>query len=207
MGYNIAIAHGEPLVRAGLESALAAREHFAVSTLTAERIVRGADLESIDVVLADYGCGMKLAALARKSGCRILIVTSDQREGSIGRALEAGVSGYLLLSSSLEAVAHAVDCVVRGGTALDPVAATKMLQRLNGDRLTRRELDVLGLLTQGFRDKAISNRLGIALGTAKCHVKRLREKLNADTRIEIAAVAQRRGLLPGSHGETPAYEI
>jgi DNA-binding NarL/FixJ family response regulator len=202
---RIAIAHRESLVGAGLESALASHGHFEVLTMTEDRILR-ADLGAIDVVLADYACGIKLAVHAGQSGCRVLIVTIDDREGSIGRALEAGVRGYLLLSSSLEAVAHAVSCVIRGGTAIDPLAATKMLQRLNGNRLTQRELDVLGLLTLGLGDKAISNRLGITVGTAKCHVKRLREKLNVNTRTQIAAVAQRRALLPGSLSEILAGE-
>jgi DNA-binding NarL/FixJ family response regulator len=201
---RIVIARREPLIRAGLECALAPNADFEVSAVAEERLLGGADLRSIDVLLADCELGVQLATTARQSGCRILIVTHDEREGSIARALEAGVRGYVLLSSSLEAVAHAVRCVVRGGTSIDPLAATKMIERLNGDRLTRRELDVLSLLTLGLADKAISNRLGIAVGTVKSHVKRLREKLNVTSRTQIAAVAQRRGLLPPESPERRA---
>jgi DNA-binding NarL/FixJ family response regulator len=196
---KVLIAHGEPLVAAGLQYALKSHDEFevAMSPARSEKLTSDAvPPNAIDVVLADCDTGVHLARSARATGYRILIVTQDESEASIRRAMEAGVRGYLLLGSTLEAVVQAVRCVVRGGTALDPVAATKMLDSLNGNPITKRELEVLSLLMLGLPDKVIAHRLGISVGTSKCHVKQLLTKLDADTRTEAVAIAQRRGLVP-----------
>jgi DNA-binding NarL/FixJ family response regulator len=61
--------------------------------------------------------------------------------------------------------------------------------------LTRRELDVLGLLADGLPNKAIAVRLGISDQTVKFHVASITGKLAAANRTEAVRVALRRGLL------------
>jgi DNA-binding NarL/FixJ family response regulator len=149
-------------------------------------------------VLADCEMGIRLARSRdtnERTTAHIVIVTDDESEASIRRAMEVGVRGYLLLGATPASIVEAIHCVTRGGTALDPVVASKMLDSLSGVPITSRELQVLGLLMAGLSDKAIAHRLGIRPGTAKCHVKRLLEKLNARSRTEAVAIAQRRGLV------------
>jgi DNA-binding NarL/FixJ family response regulator len=109
--------------------------------------------------------------------------------------MEAGVSGYLLVTSPLDMLLRAVRTVIDGGTALDPIVATKMRDSLKGPKLTVRELEVLQLLTEGLSDKEIARRLARSTGTVKTHVKSVLTKLNTARRTEAVAVAQRRGLL------------
>ena len=123
-------------------------------------------------------------------------MTNDESEVGIRGAMEAGARGYILLSSTLECVVQAVRRVGRGGTAIDPRVVAKMLDSLNGNKLTEREIEVLRLIMLGQTNKAIAEQLGIAVGTAKCHVKQLMAKLNARSRTEAASIAQRRGLVP-----------
>lgn len=61
--------------------------------------------------------------------------------------------------------------------------------------LTSREHDVIGLLAEGLSNKAIGQRLGIAPDTAKFHVARILDKLDATGRTDAVAHAARRGII------------
>jgi DNA-binding NarL/FixJ family response regulator len=199
---QVLVAHNDPLLTAGLEAMLVRDDDFIVSASASSL----ADMTSvdahqpIDVILTDCKTGIRLARSSRlgrqAATCpRIVIVTQDESEVSIRRALEAGVRGYLLLGATRDSVVQAVRCAARGGIALDPIVATRMADSLKGDSITHREQDVLGLIMLGLPNKVIASRLGISVGTAKCHVKSLFAKLEANTRTEAAAIAQRRGLV------------
>jgi DNA-binding NarL/FixJ family response regulator len=198
---KVAIAHRNPLVRAGLEAALKAQGDFEIVASHPDCDWAGtgeAQLSSVRLVVTDCATGLLLAA--RGEGADILIVTHDDRELSIRRAVELGIRGYLLLTTSLEAVARAVRCVHDGGTAIEPAVAANLVSSVSAPALTRRELDVLRLVTSGSSDKAIASRLGMTVGTAKCHVKSILGKLNVSSRTEAAAVSHRRGLVPEEIG-------
>jgi DNA-binding NarL/FixJ family response regulator len=187
---NVLIAHGEPLIQLGLESAIGRCEDLHLQT-NAEQ-----DQTSFDVAISDLDSGIALARSTQgHSGC-VLIVTSDDSEVGIRSAVEAGVRGYLPAGSTPESVIQAVRRVAWGGTAIDPRALAKMMDSLKGDRLTDREIDVLRLIVLGRPNKVVANELGISVGTVKSHMKQLMAKLNARSRTEAASIAQRRGLVP-----------
>ncbi|MDB6089194.1 MAG: DNA-binding response regulator [Gammaproteobacteria bacterium] len=198
---KVVIAHRNPVVCAGLEAALAAQGDFEIVASHPDydwTQGRDAAIDSVPLVVADCATGLQLAA--REQGIRILIVTHDDRELSIRRAVELGIRGYLLLTASLEAVAHALRCVHDGGVAIEPAMAANLVSIVSGPALTRRELEVLRLVMRGCSDKAIANRLGTTVGTVKCHVKSILSKLNVSSRTEAAAVSYRRGLVPEEAG-------
>jgi DNA-binding NarL/FixJ family response regulator len=146
-------------------------------------------------MVADCDSGVHRASSTRSNGCRVLILTIDESEASIRRAIEAGAHGYLLLTSCLEAIVHAVRSIHRGDTAIDPAVAAKMMSSLRHPRLTDREHDVLRLLLHGLSNKAIAARLGRSPGTVKTHVKSVLCKLNAINRTHAVSVARQRGLV------------
>lgn len=191
---HVLIAHANPLVAAGLEAAFRAQPDI--------RIVepRPADdvplPDTATVAVADYEGGTRLLAAGRGGRCRVLILTDDESEVSIRRALELGIGGYLPLSSGVDSVVRAVHCIHSGGTAIAPNVMTKMAMSLRSRPLTEREIEVLGLIMQGLPDKAIARRLERSVGTAKSHVKAILMKLDASSRVEAVAVARRRGLVP-----------
>lgn len=193
---RVLVAHAEPLVRAGLQQAIQTCSDVETLSIPDGSPLEDVRLADIDVVLTDCDFGTRLAQQRREGCLRVLIVTNDASEASIRGAMDAGAKGYLLLGSTLEAVAQAVRCVARGGIAIDPVAATRMLESLNGERLSQRELDVVCLLMQGHSNKAIARALGIREGTAKTHMKSIMAKLNATSRTQAVTVAQRRGIVP-----------
>jgi DNA-binding NarL/FixJ family response regulator len=138
--------------------------------------------------------GLRLVARLG-SACRVLIVTDDDSEVSIRRAVKLGARGYLLLTSRGEAVERAVRRIHAGGTALDPVAMTKIAVSLASPSLTGKEMEVLCLIMNGLPDKVIARTLKQSVGTAKGHVKSILSKLDVGSRAAAIVVARRRGLV------------
>jgi DNA-binding NarL/FixJ family response regulator len=195
---RVMVAHGNPLVSAGLEVAFKAQEDFEVFACDPGShcaTAAEARLEAANVAVTDCEIGLRLVASATGRQCRVLIITEDESEASIRRAVEMGAGGYLLLKSSLESVVRGVRTVHDGGTPLDPLVTTKMVASLSGPPLTRRELDVLRLMMVGLSDKGIAKRLARSVGTAKTHVKAILAKLDCASRTAAVAVARRRGLV------------
>jgi two-component system NarL family response regulator len=124
-----------------------------------------------------------------------VIFTEDDSEVSIRLAVERGVSGYLLLASDCEAIVNAVRSAYKGGAALDPIVAAKIVASLAAPVLSFRETEVLGYIMAGLSDKTIARRLKRSVGTVKSHVKSVLAKLDVKNRSEAAAVARRRGLV------------
>lgn len=197
---HVVIAHANPLVAAGLEAAFRAQQDFLIVERRATDDVAG----SVTVVVSDYDGGTRLMAARRSSRFRVLILTDDDSEVSIRRAVELGIGGYLPLSSGVESVVHAVRCIHNGGTAIAPHVMTKMAMSLRSRPLTEREIEVLSLIMQGLPDKAIARRLERSVGTAKSHVKAILMKLEASSRVEAVAVARRRGLVSEKSLAMPA---
>jgi DNA-binding NarL/FixJ family response regulator len=197
---HVLITHANPLVAAGLEAAFRAQQDFHI----VERRAIGDGSGSATVAVTDYEGGTRFMAAWRGSRCRVLILTDDDSEVSIRRAVELGIGGYLPLSSGVESVVHAVRCIHNGGTAIAPHVMTKMAMSLRSRPLTEREIEVLRLIMQGLPDKAIARRLERSVGTAKSHVKAILMKLDASSRVEAVAVARRRGLVHEKSQALPA---
>ena len=61
--------------------------------------------------------------------------------------------------------------------------------------LTPREIEIVTMVAQGLRNRAIAERLSISEGTVKVHLHNIYEKLGVDGRLELVLVAQQRGLI------------
>jgi len=191
---RVLIAHNNPLVAAGLEAAFSTRRDFHIVGCSDTDDASLADAATTVAVTDFEGGTQRLAAQCRRV-CQVLILSDDDSEVSIRRAMELGVGGYLPLSSSVESVVHAVRCIHSGGTAIAPNAMAKMAMSLQSCALTQREVEVLWLIMQGLPDKAIAHRLERSIETAKAHGRAIRLKLRASSRVEVVAIARRRGLV------------
>jgi len=94
--------------------------------------------------------------------------------------------------------------VAAGRRFLSPAVAEQLLDALNYDVPTARQLQVLQLIAQGLSNKDISRRLGIGERTVKTHVKAILAKLGERTRTAAMAEAMRRGILAGAGRAAPA---
>jgi DNA-binding NarL/FixJ family response regulator len=191
---RVLIAHNNPLVAAGLEAAFSTQQDFHIVGCRDTDDTTLVD-DAATVAVTDFEGGTQRLAAQCRGVCRVLILSDDDSEVSIRRAMELGVGGYLPLSSGVDSVLHAVRCIHSGGTAIAPNAMAKMAMSLQSCALTQREIEVLRLIMQGLPDKAIAHRLERSLETAKAHGRAIRLKLKASSRVEVVAIARRRGLV------------
>jgi two-component system response regulator DesR len=152
-----------------------------------------------DVVVTDIEMpgktGLELAVAVKELDPRprVIIVTTFARPGYLRRALEAGVSGYLLKDAPAEELAEAVRRVHAGGRAVDPELAAEAWGE--EDPLTDRERQVLRLAGEGKPTAAIAAELYLSEGTVRNYLSEAISKLDAANRVEAARIARRKGWL------------
>jgi DNA-binding NarL/FixJ family response regulator len=128
-------------------------------------------------------------------GARIIVLTTFDGDEDIYRGLRAGAKSYLLKDVRREELFQCIREVHAGRTFVPPAIAAKLAERLPGDELSPRELEVLRLLAEGKPNKLIGVALSITEVTVKSHVQSLFKKLNVLSRTEAIAIANRKGLL------------
>ena len=121
------------------------------------------------------------------------IVTTFARQGYLRRALESGVSGYLLKDSPAAQLADAVRRVHAGMRVVDPELATEAWA--TADPLTDRERQVLRLADEGSSGAEIAGRLSLSEGTVRNYLSEAISKLGASNRTEAARIARQKGWL------------
>jgi len=126
---------------------------------------------------------------------RIVVLTSFDGDEDIYRAIQAGAKGYLLKDVPREALMDSIRRVHAGETCVPVHLAAKLAERVSGETLSSREIDVLKLMAQGKSNKEIGAALFISEGTVKSHVKAIFAKMNVISRTEAVASATRRGLI------------
>jgi two-component system, NarL family, response regulator DesR len=129
----------------------------------------------------------------RRTGTRVIIVTSFARTGYLRRALEAGASGYLLKDMRAEELADAVRRVHQGLRVIHPELATEAWGEM--DPLTDRERQVLRLAGEGMASGDIAVELGLSDGTVRNYLSEAISKLGASNRVEAARIARTKGWL------------
>ncbi len=126
---------------------------------------------------------------------RIVVLTMYHGDEDIYRAMTAGASSYLLKEAILDDLARVVRDVHRGNNRLPPEVEHILSNRFSHEALTSREVEVLELIAQGLSNKDIASSLGIALETAKVHVKNILSKLDVSDRTAAVTTALKRGIL------------
>lgn len=106
----------------------------------------------------------------------------------------------MLKGASREEIFSAVRAVNSGGSLLGPAVAERLLDRAGGDGgaldpLTAREVEVLGLISRGLRNRQIAERLFVTERIVKFHVGQILAKLGAHNHTEAARIAAQRGLV------------
>jgi len=129
----------------------------------------------------------------RRTGTRIVIVTTFARAGYLRRALEAGANGYLLQDMPAEELAEAVRRVHQGLRVIHPELATEAWGEM--DPLTDRERQVLRLAGEGMSSGDIAAELSLSEGTVRNYLSEAISKMGAGNRVEAARMARTKGWL------------
>jgi len=154
------------------------------------------DITLMDVRLpGTSGTDALIAIRGEFPEARIIILTTSDSDGEIQRAMRAGAAAYILKSMSKDELVSVIRSVNAGRRLVPPDVAARLAEHMGEENLTTRELEVLHLIRDGYRNKQIADQLAIAKTTVNFHVKNLVDKLGANDRAHAVAIAIRRGLL------------
>ena len=126
---------------------------------------------------------------------RVLILTSSEAPEEVRHAMAAGAAGYVTKTVHPAELMAAIRTVNAGGQVIGQAIAAQMAAEQEGGLISRRELETLGFVRQGFTNAEIGRLMGVSENTAKAHVKALLFKLQAADRAEAVARGFERGLL------------
>lgn len=158
-----------------------------------------------DVVLLDWnlpgGTGADVTRSIRQQmpETKVVILTSETDGSVLTEALEAGCSGLLSKHGELEDTVEAVRAAYLGEVTIPLPRLSTVLAR--GSRttpptdLTKRELEILGLLAEGLSNAAIAEQLFISVNTVRNHVQRILEKLGVHSKLEAVTTSLRSGVV------------
>jgi DNA-binding NarL/FixJ family response regulator len=154
------------------------------------------DVMLLDLCLPGIDGVETLRRLRREfSAARVLILTSSEAPEEARHAMAAGACGYVTKTIHPAELMAAIRQVHAGGQVIGPAIAAQLAVEQEGGTVSRRELETLGLVRQGFTNAEIGRLLGVSENTAKAHVKALLSKLQAADRAEAVARGFERGLL------------
>lgn len=168
-----------------------------------------------DVILMDIGLpkidGIEATRRIKESGldAGILMLTSRESEDDVFAALNAGADGYIMKGSNLESLTNAIKSVNQKAGWLDPMIARIVLGSMqkgnmnpkkqkgenNSYGLTKKELEVLSLISDGLSNQEISEKLVVSISTTKAHVHNILQKLYLEDRTKAAIKALKEGLI------------
>jgi DNA-binding NarL/FixJ family response regulator len=154
------------------------------------------DVMLLDLSLNGMG-GIETLRLLRAEfpEARVLMLTSSETQEDVRESLKAGACGYVTKTVLRGELVDSIREVHAGGQAFGEHFARVLAADSQRSCLSRRELEVLGLVRQGFTNSDIGRVLAISEHTAKAHVASLLVKLEAADRAEAVARGFERGLL------------
>lgn len=123
-------------------------------------------------------------------GCRTLILTALGRPGTLRRALEADVGGFLSKDTSPSELVAAIRAVHLGRRVLDPELAALAWDAASKAPLTPRELEILALLATGADAGEIAGTLYLSAGTVRNYLTQVVWKLGARNRMDAVRIAR-----------------
>jgi DNA-binding NarL/FixJ family response regulator len=140
---------------------------------------------------------------SRCHNARVIIFTSFPDAETLNAAILAGAAGYLLKEETgdPEILIRAIREVAKGNAYMTPRIGAEILKiirkRQKGDDfgLTRRESEILALLSEGLNNRAIARKLNIRERTVANHISNILFKTNTGNRTEAACIARKYGLL------------
>jgi DNA-binding NarL/FixJ family response regulator len=200
---RLLIVDDHPVVRAGLSSMLCKHPGLTLvgAAAGAEEALALLERCPADVVLLDLRMpkmsGIEALPIIRKLVLppQVIILSSFEFEEEIYRAVEAGARGYLLKETSRDDMVAAIVAVNAGRQYFPPAIASRLSDRTHRSALSRRELEILEMLSRGFTNKEIGRAFGISRHTVRNHINNINQKLEVCDRTEAASVAMKLGII------------
>jgi two-component system, NarL family, response regulator DesR len=199
---RVLLAEDQAMIREALAALLSFEDDIEVVAQVGrgDEVVRAASEASPDVALLDIEMpgidGLAAAAALRTQhpDMKIVILTTFGRPGYLRRAMESGVSGFVVKDSPAEKLAHTIRQVLKGGKVIDPdLAAAALAEGICP--LTPRERDVLAASQDGATIAEIASVLYLSEGTVRNYLSACIQKTGDRNRAEAHRIASERGWL------------
>ena len=200
---RVLIADDHSVVRMGLASLLGTAKNVEVvgEAINGDEAVRKALKLRPDVVVMDLvmprkdGVAATEEILAAAPETKVLILTTFGTSDDIARALKAGATGAIMKSATNRELLAAVQSIAQGRRFVSAEVEGILANDPPIPELSQRQREILESIARGLTNREIATQLDISLESVKSHVKVILEKLEASSRTEAAAIAQRKNLL------------
>lgn len=222
---RIGLVEDDPDWKRGLMHFLSAEPDFSLlwtassgEELRAALLASGepADVVLMDIMLDGRPDGIRLAEeTAMSTGARVIMLTSMEEKAFILSSFQAGAIDYQI-KSSFEQLPDAIRQAYRKQSPISAAAAEQLREEFRrlkalerefevkkmSDLITPSELQLLGLIDEGYSQPQIAEKLFITLRTVKNHVNNILKKLGMEGSKEAAAKVKEMGLLHNKTDET-----
>lgn len=207
---RIYIVDDHQMVVNGLVSMLETEPTFEIIgyALNAEDALTFAAMHSMDIAMVDInlpkmdGVSLCKALLKAQPSANVIALSSFNDASFIKRMMQNGAKGYLLKNTSGEELMTAIKTVTLGGEYLSQAVQKTLISSSLGKtqsgfipKITRREKEVLTLITQELTTKEIAEKLFISVATVETHRLHLLSKLGAKNTAGLVMVAIQKGLI------------
>ena len=211
MAIRIMITDDHSMIREGLKNLLELDGEIEViaEAENGEDCLKKLETITPDVLLLDInmpkmnGLEVLQNLKMRKSKINVLVLTVHSEVEYLMKAVDIGVSGYILKDSESSELKKAIFAIANGETYIQPnlipVLNSKMIEKNRDegkiDSLTKRELEVLKLLAVGMYNKEVAEKLNISERTVKNHVSNIFKKLEVTDRTQAAVFAIKNNMI------------
>jgi two-component system, NarL family, response regulator DegU len=211
---KVLIADDHSIIRQGLKQILEMEEDIEVIAQAAngKEALKYAGMYCPDIILMDINMPEMNGLQAIKElksyeeNYRIIVLTIHEDREYMFKTLQMGAEGYVLKDSEPAVLIEAIRTVHSGETFIQPNMTKELVKEYNRmtiykkdrkdpDNLTRREVEVLGLIAEGLINKQIAKQLYISEKTVKNHVSNIFKKLNVSDRTQAAIYAYKNNIL------------
>lgn len=199
------IADDHNMVREGLRQLIELEDDIVVVSQAKDGFdaIEKIKLHKPDVVLLDInmpimnGLDVLKELKTQKIDTNIIMLTLHNDVEYLHKAVEIGVKGYVLKDSEADVLIKAIRDVYKGESYIQPNMAAKLFKKLNDhsetleatEKLTKREIEVLKLITEGMLNKEIAHKLSISEKTVKNHISNIFKKIEVSDRTQAAVYA------------------
>lgn len=210
---RVLIADDHTILRQGLQRILECWPHIEVvgSVENGQVAVDFIHSQAVDVVLMDISMpilnGLEATRVIHASAptTRVLILTMYDNDEYIDKIIEAGALGYLLKDASAQDLVAAIEAVSRGDSYFSPTVSRKLIDgylrvknRASEEdlfySLTKREQEILKLLSEAKSNREIADTLFISVKTVETHRANIMKKLNLHTLTDLVKYSIRKGI-------------
>lgn len=202
--FKVLVADDHALIRDGIKNLISQNQDLTVVAEARSGIEalgqfeeHHPDLIILDISMPDKN-GMEVSReiLLRNPNAKIIILSMYEDEDYISRCLECGVKGYVVKSESGGELDHAIRAVLEGRNYFSRQAQNVIFGKYSRNiarkkrheeiiSLTKREVEIIKFIAEGFTSQQIANKLFISPRTVETHRANIMKKIGVKNAVEL----------------------